>query len=99
MKDVQARVINFDKAIIKNKETGEVTTMYSVNYAVECDSFDGHFGPIILNSYASEKAFNKLNNSIGKTVKLDILDTRVFGKNNMFKKVVSKIDGVAVRDF
>ena len=96
---INAQIINFERKTIKNDETGELKTMYSVNYAVETSPYKDHFGPSILNSYCSENAYSILNANIGKTVKIVLEDKALFGKNNMYKKVVSKINGVAIRQF
>ncbi len=99
MKDILAQIINFDEKKIVDKDTGKVTIMYEVNYAVKTDPYKGHYGPTILTSYASEGAFKILNEKINKAVKIDLIDKPIFGKVNTFKKVVSKIDGVDVRNF
>lgn len=97
--EILANIINFDKRTIKNKETGEVTIMYSVNFAVNTDSYKDHYGPTILTSYCSESSFNLLNSKLGKTVKVELSEKPLFGRNNAYKKVVSKIDGVDIRQF
>ena len=97
--DIYATIINFDRVNVKNRETGEVTSMYSVNYALQTEPMDGHFGPVLLNSYASDKAFSKLQSCLGKRVKIKIKDKLLFGKVNTYKKVVDFVDDVNVRDF
>ncbi|MFR2585192.1 MAG: hypothetical protein ACLTAK_01340 [Bacilli bacterium] len=99
MKDILAQIINFDEKQITEKETGKVTVMYEVNYAVKTDPYKGHYGPTILTSYASEGAFKVLNEKLNKIVKIDLQDKPLFGKPNTFKKVVAKVDGVDVRNF
>ena len=99
MQKLKGRIINFHKNNLKNKDTGEVTVMYDVNFEVETDPIPNHYGPIILNSYCSENAFSKLNACLGKVVEIGIEDKAVFGKTNMYKKVVSTIDGFKVREF
>lgn len=97
--EIMARIINFDKKSIKEEITGKITTMYSVNYEVETSPYANHYGPTILNSYASESSFETLKSSLGKVVKIELEEKTVFGKSNTYKKVVSKINGKSVRQF
>ncbi len=99
MEIINAMIINFDKKTIKNEETGEVKVMYSVNYTVPTAEYKDHFGPTVLNSYASEKAFEVLKTNIGKTVKIKLSEKALYGKANTYKKVVSSINGVDIRQF
>ena len=97
--EMMSRIINFDKKTIKEENTGKITTMYSVNYEVETSPYVNHYGPTVLNSYASESAFEILKANIGKNVKIELEEKSVFGKNNTYKKIVSKINGKSVRQF
>ena len=97
--EINATIINFERKIIKSESTGEVKSMFSVNYAVETSPYKDHFGPTILNSYCSENAYNLLNANLGKTVKIELQEKLIFGKANMYKKVVSKINGQEIRQF
>lgn len=97
--EIMSRIINFDKKTIKEEETGKITTMYSVNYEVETAPYSNHYGPTVLNSYASESAFEILKSNLGKTVKIELEEKTVFGRANTYKKVVSKINGKSVRQF
>ena len=96
---VNAYIINFEKKELRDKNTGEVKIMFSVNFAVQTDNIKNFYGSAILNSYVSENAFEKLKSSLGKTCKLTLEERSIFGKSNTYKKVVSKIDGLSVRDF
>lgn len=87
-----ALLINVERVNFKNKQTGEINTMYSCNYAVKCEPCDGRLGDIILNSYAPESAYPKLQSTVGKRCKIFISEKPIFGKTNTYKKVVSKID-------
>lgn len=98
-KEITSRIINFDKKTIKEDTTGKISTMYSVNYEVETSPYNNHYGPTILNSYASESAFEILKSNLGKTVKIELEEKSVFGKVNTYKKIVSKINGKSVRQF
>lgn len=97
--EILATIINFDKKDIKNEETGRVSVMYSVNYAVETAPYAGHYGSTILNSYASEGAFDILKANLGKKCKIVLEEKSIFGKSNCYKKVVSKINDASVRQF
>lgn len=100
MKDIIGRIINFEKRKITNEKTGEVKIMYFINFEVGCiEEIEGHYGPMILTSCASEDSFQMLKNNIGKQVKIDIADKKIYGKSNQYKKVVSKINGVNIRNF
>lgn len=99
MNEIMSRIINFDEKIIKNEKTGEVKTMYSVNYEVTTDSYEKHYGPTILNSYAGADAFELLKANIGKTIRIVVGEQRVYGKQNQYKKVVTKLNGKEIRNF
>lgn len=97
--EILAQIICFDKKDIKNNQTGEVKTMYSVDFAVQTAPYANHYGATILNSYCSESAFGLLKEKVGKTVKLELGEKQVYGRSNTYKKVVSAIDGTTVRNF
>lgn len=97
--EINSRIINFDKKTMKDEETGKVSVMYSVNYEVQTSPYTNHYGPTVLNSYASEGAFDILKANLGKSVKIELEEKPVFGKANTYKKVVSKVDGKSVRQF
>ena len=99
MEKVKGTILNFDLKGIKSENTGIVKNMYSVNFLVETDKIEGHYGGVILNSYASSNALEKLKSCLGKTVTIGIDYKTVYGKNNTFKKVVSEIDNYSIRDF
>ena len=97
---IEARIINFKKRKMTTEKTGEVKIMYFINFEVDCiEKTEGHYGPTILTSCASEDAFQILKNNIGKQIKVDIFEKKVYKKDNQFKKVVSKINGVSIRNF
>lgn len=97
--EILAQIICFDKKDIKNNTTGEVKTMYSVDFAVQSAPYGNHYGATILNSYCSDSAFDLLKEKVGKTVKLILGEKQVYGRANTFKKVVVSIDGTPVRNF
>lgn len=100
MKDVLGTIVNFRKNEITNNETGEVKTMYFVNFALEnLSKIENHYGPLLLESVASEDSFNLLNSNLGKRVKVDISEQPVFGKTNQYKRIITKINGVNIRNF
>lgn len=96
---IKALLINYERKVMTNEKTGEVTTMYSVNYAVETSPYKDHYGPTILNSYCSANAQDILNANLGKYITIELEEKPVFGKQNMYKKVVSKINDKAIRQF
>lgn len=96
---IEARIINFKRGKMVNEKTGEIKTLLYVNYELKMENDDNFFGSTIMNSTASENAFEILKNNLGKWIKVDISERPVYGKTNQFKKVVSKINGVDIRQF
>lgn len=96
---IQARIINFDEGSIENEKTGEVKKVYYVNVEIPTEPYAKHYGPTIMQSCTSESAFEILKNNLGKNVRIELSEKKVFGKQNQYKKVVSTINGVDVRKF
>lgn len=96
---IQARLINYDDGSIKNEKTGEVKKVYYAKLEVPVDPYEGHHGPEVMDVCLSESASEILNTNLSKNIRIELAEKKVFGKQNQYKKVVSKINGVDVRKF
>lgn len=97
--EIKARIINFRKSNLTDDKTGEVTTLFNVTYAVDCDPVKNFYGREILTSVASENALAKLQSCLDKEVKIVVDFKQIYGERNKFKKVITKIDGFDIRKF
>ncbi len=96
---LKAQIINFDKKEITNNKTGEVSVMYEVNFGVQTAPIKNHYGLVLLTSYCSEDAFEKLKSNLNKLVDIVLEDKPIYGKSNTYKKIVVSINGYSVRNF
>ncbi len=96
---VKAMIISFDRVTMNNKKTGEVSEMLKVNFGVETAPIKNHYGLVNLTSYCSSDVFDRLSQNLGKFVEITLEDKPVFGKENTYKKIVTSISGVKVRNF
>lgn len=97
MNNVDARLINMEKATITNKDTGEVVNvMTKINYCMKIDEFEGFRGKGLFEAYASEKAFDDLKKFVdtNELVKLNIICKPL---KNGSKYIIQSVNGIVVR--
>lgn len=91
--NAKAIMLNCEKMQFKNKETGEVTHMTKIQYAIAVSPNDNFVGYSVLECFVNENAFKNLKNCLGKMCDI-VIETK--GLKNGVKYIIKTINGNAI---
>lgn len=88
--EAKAIMLNCEKMQFKNKDTGEVTHMTKIQYAISVSPTDRFMGYSILECFVNDQAFGKLKNCLGRMCDI-VIETK--GLKNGVKYTIKTING------